>query len=135
MIPNRPADRDRDAESTALVPSSELRQISFLPESDHGVRLVSSQPWAQSSSSLLEHCSVDLRGLIIEKIPLFRQPDGGLGAGSPSCPQLDSDGHHRVDPTTGKRLYTPILRFADMDARRRWTKLVLAALQKGGVAP
>jgi hypothetical protein len=45
-------------------------------------------------------------------------------------PQLDAEGRQRIDPETGKRLYTPVVEIADKARRDRFQAEALAAVDK-----
>ena len=48
--------------------------------------------------------------------------------GLPNKPQVDQDGHHRTDPASGKRLYTPVVEIPDRAIRKRFQTAALAAV-------
>src|SRR5271155_3524726 len=48
--------------------------------------------------------------------------------GLPGKPQADQDGHHRVDPTTGKRLYVPVVEIPDKATREKFQAAGLAEI-------
>jgi hypothetical protein len=56
--------------------------------------------------------------------------DGKRWIGLPSKPQLGAEGRHRVDPSTGKKLYTPIVEITGTEARKRFQDAALAAVDK-----
>jgi hypothetical protein len=57
--------------------------------------------------------------------------------GLPGKPQLDQDGRHRIDPATGKKLYTPVVEILGKEERDRFQRLALAAVHRllGEAAP
>src|SRR4051812_6000377 len=98
-----------------------------------GARLVEWKPRPASSSSLLGHATVDFTGWLVHRVPIFRRGDGSLSAGTPSAPELDGEGRQRE--RDGKRQYWPVLTFANTEAKQRWERAVLAALDAGGIVP
>jgi hypothetical protein len=101
--------------------------------SDGQARLLNYRPWSRPGS-LIGHADVAFGSLQILRIPLFRKADSTVGVGVPSCPELGPDGRVRTDDS-GKRLYWPLVTFADADARERWQRAVLGALDAAGVTP
>ena len=67
-------------------------------------------------------------GIIIKECQLH-QRDSRWWIGLPSKAQVDSEGRHKVDPETGKRLYFPIIEIKG-EARRRFQEAALAAIDK-----
>jgi hypothetical protein len=53
---------------------------------------------------------------------------------SASGSERDGEGRHRIGED-GRKLYWPMIRFKDRDARLRFEKAVLTALADAGVAP
>lgn len=99
-----------------------------------GARLVEYKPWPQPNPSLLGKASVDFSGWIVHDIPIFRKADGGLSVGWPSAALVDADGQQRRD-AKGKRAYWAVITFANNDAKARWERSVLSALEAAGVVP
>lgn len=58
----------------------------------------------------------------------LHEKDGKRWIGLPAKPQIDSEGRHRKDPTTGKGLYTAIVEITGKDERERFQEASLAAL-------
>jgi hypothetical protein len=50
--------------------------------------------------------------------------------GLPGRPQLEPDGSHRVDPTTGKKAYVPVVEIYEKVARERFQRAALAAIDR-----
>jgi hypothetical protein len=66
----------------------------------------------------------------------------GLGdkrwIGLPSKPQIDSEGRHRGDPTTGKKLCTPVVEILDKQRYALFQRAALEAVDRllgKGAAP
>ena len=92
------------------------------------------------SSTLLYFCSLHLSpsGLVLRDCTLHEKPDGSRWVGLPGKPQIDAEGRHRKDATTGKALYTPIVEIAGKEERQRFQQAALAAIDKllgRGAAP
>jgi hypothetical protein len=68
-------------------------------------------------------------GLVLNDCTYHRRPDGAEWIGLPGKPQLDREGQHRKDPTTGKALYTPVVEVGGKEARERFQRAALAAVQ------
>ena len=69
------------------------------------------------SGIVLRECSLHVRG-------------DRRWIGLPSKPQLDTEGWHRVDSGTQKKLYTPIVEVTGKAERERFQKAALAAVDK-----
>jgi hypothetical protein len=50
--------------------------------------------------------------------------------GLPGRPQLDPDGRHRIDPATGKKSYVAIVEVVGKEARERFQKAAVAAIDR-----
>jgi hypothetical protein len=50
--------------------------------------------------------------------------------GLPGRPQLDADGRQRVDPTTGRKAYVPVVEIYEKAARERFQRAALAAIDR-----
>jgi hypothetical protein len=66
-------------------------------------------------------------GLVLRECPLHTKGNKRW-VGLPSKPQLDAEGCHRIDPTTNKKLYTPIVEITGTEARDRFQKAALEAV-------
>lgn len=120
-----------------IQPAPAVRQpdLPVLPrQPGAGARLVAFEPWPLPNPSLAGHATIDFSGWIVAKIPIFRGRDGGLSVGSPSYPKIDADGRVRVDEV-GKRQYSAAITFGNHDAKWRFTRAVLGALEAAGVQP
>jgi hypothetical protein len=87
--------------------------------------LVSWTLWPHGNSTLIGHAEIDLDGWIIPRIPIFRRPDGGLSAGTPTVSVPDDN--------AGRR-FIPVFRFRG-DGAARWSQMVIEALTNGGIEP
>jgi len=67
-------------------------------------------------------------GLIISNLTLHQKGDKRW-VGLPGIPQIE-DGRHRVDPATGKGLYTRALEISDRQRRDKFTEQALAAIDR-----
>jgi hypothetical protein len=95
-----------------------------------GVRLVRYDPWPFPNASLIGLAKIDFNGWVIARIPIFRRGDGSLSVGTPNAPEVDLDGRQRVRDD-GKRQYWAVISFANADAKERWQRAVLGALDEG----
>ena len=68
-------------------------------------------------------------GLVLRECSLHEK-NGQQWIGLPGKPQIDSEGRHRKDPTTGKPAYTPIVEIAGKAERERFQAAALAAVDK-----
>jgi hypothetical protein len=97
-----------------------------------GCRLVEWRP-VENNSSLVGRCTISFPGgWVVSGIPIFRDRNGGLSAGTPSIPLLDASGTPLLDANS-KRRYSAIVTFETKDARQRWNDAVLGALTFGGI--
>ena len=60
----------------------------------------------------------------------FHQQGERQWIGLPGKPQIDAEGRHRIDPTTGKRLYLPVVDIPDWRARARFQEAALIAIAR-----
>jgi hypothetical protein len=60
----------------------------------------------------------------------FHQQDERQWIGLPGKPQIDAEGRHRIDPTTRKRQYRPVVEIPDWRARRRFQEAALLAIAR-----
>jgi hypothetical protein len=72
--------------------------------------------------------SLQPSGLILHDCTLHRTADGREWIGLPSKPQVDREGQHRKDPSTGKPLYSPVVEIQDKEARERFQAAALTAV-------
>ena len=68
-------------------------------------------------------------GLVLRECSLH-QKDDRRWIGLPGKPQLDAEGRQRADPTTGKRLYAPIVEIAGKAEREAFQLAALAAVDR-----
>ena len=68
-------------------------------------------------------------GIVLRECSLHEK-EGRRWIGLPSKPQIGEDGRHRTDPTTSKKLYTPIVEVAGKNERERFQAAALAAINK-----
>jgi hypothetical protein len=77
-------------------------------------------------------------GLVLRECSLH-QKDNRRWLGLPGKPQLDSEGRHRMDASTGKALCTAVVEIAGKSERERFQQEALAAVDKllgrGSAAP
>jgi hypothetical protein len=75
-------------------------------------------------------------GIKINECSYHEEANGTRWVGLPGRPQLDTEGKHRTDPTTGRKLYVPIVEIVGAESRRRFKEAALDAvdrlLGKGG---
>jgi hypothetical protein len=112
------------------------RQNEVLPrprQPGAGAKLLKYRPWDRPGS-LSGHYDIDFSGWVVRRIPIFARADGALSVGSPSAPEIDGEGRHRIG-RDGKRLYWPLIRFRDRDARGRFERADLSALDAADIAP
>ena len=80
--------------------------------------------------TLLGFFSLDLSsGLSIREVPYHHKNDR-YWIQLPSRPQLNTDGQQRVDPTSGKKLYSPIIEIRDPARRANFQRGALSALDQ-----
>jgi hypothetical protein len=70
-----------------------------------------------------------LSGLVLREVSLHQKRDRRW-IGLPSKPLLDAEGCHRIDPATNKKPYVPIVEITGKEARERFEKAALAAVDK-----
>jgi hypothetical protein len=66
-------------------------------------------------------------GLVLRECALHAKGDKRW-IGLPSKPQIDAEGRHRIDPSTGKKAYSPVVEITGSEARRRFQKAALEAV-------
>jgi len=90
--------------------------------------------WVPSASGkLVGRADIELRnGWQIFGIPVFRDDDGVLNAGSPSIPLTDRDGSPLRDDR-GKKRYQQVFYFPPGECREWWNRTILDALFTGGI--
>jgi hypothetical protein len=98
-----------------------------------GAKLIAFRPWDRPGS-LRGHADIDFAGWQVMRVPIFVRGDGSLSVGSPSAAEVDGDGRQRLGEG-GKKQYWPLIRFRDRDARQRFERAVLGALDAAGVVP
>jgi hypothetical protein len=69
-------------------------------------------------------------GIVLRECSLHEAKDDRRWIGLPSKPQIGEDGRHRTDPTTSKKLYTPIVEVAGKNERERFQAAALAAVDR-----
>jgi hypothetical protein len=78
---------------------------------------------------MLGYLDVELPSpMIINGCKLMRGPNGRLWIATPAERQVDRDGNPRLDGG-GKPMWSPIVEFANREARERFNELVLDALR------
>lgn len=113
---------------------SDSRDLAERPPPSGGARLVNWTP-RSGTSSLIGLATVGFPGgWTVGQIPIFRDKEGALSAGSPSAAELDRDGRVRVDGE-GKRIYAKLIKFEGNAAFERWNSMVLGALAEAGIRP
>ena len=68
-------------------------------------------------------------GMELRECSYHRQGDKRW-IGLPGKPQIDQAGRHRVDPSTGKRLYVPTVAIPDPERRNRFQQMALDAVDR-----
>ena len=68
-------------------------------------------------------------GLVLRECTLHVNADRRW-IGLPSKPQLDADGKHRIDPSTGKKAYSPIVELMGKEERARFQRAATDAVDK-----
>jgi hypothetical protein len=92
------------------------------------------KPWPFDNPSLIGHATIAFAGgWVINAIPVFKRSDGSISAGVPSLPTLDGEGRVKLKPD-GKRDYHAVISFESGEARERWQRLVLGALDAAGIS-
>jgi hypothetical protein len=89
------------------------------------------RPVTKDNSSLRGFCALSLSpsGILLHGAALHERGDRRWVA-LPGRPQLDAEGRHRKDPTTGKPLWTPVVEIRGKDERERFQAAALAAIDK-----
>jgi hypothetical protein len=85
------------------------------------------RPMVRNSLQRFLTLRLEPSGLVSRECPLHTKGNKRW-VGLPSKPQLDAEGRHRIDPTTNKNLYTPIVEITGTEARGRFQKAVLEAV-------
>jgi hypothetical protein len=83
-------------------------------------------------NSLQGWCVLELSpsGIILRDCSLHER-DGARRVALPSKPQLDAEGRHRKDTSSGKLLWSPVVEIIkDKSARERFQAAALAAIDK-----
>lgn len=81
-------------------------------------------------NTLLGFLSLKLpSGLVLNECSLHQKGDSRW-IGLPSKAQIDAGGRHRTDPTTGKKLYLPVVELAGKEIRERFQAAALAAVDR-----
>lgn len=94
---------------------------------DSRIQVISFKPLAKRA--LLGFADLALPSGMVLRDCTVMQANGKTWVNAPSKPQLDNDGKQRVDQSTGKKMYAPVVEFADKRARDRFNEQALAALQ------
>jgi hypothetical protein len=68
-------------------------------------------------------------GIVLRECSLHEK-DGKRWIGLPSKPQIGKDGRHRLDTTTDKKLYFPVVEIAGKEERSRFQAAALAAVDR-----
>ena len=68
-------------------------------------------------------------GLILDEISVHTAPSGKAWAIPPARPQLDAEGRALRDER-GKVKYSPLIGFADLETRGRWSAQIIEALRQ-----
>jgi len=119
---------------TAITAPRHLAPASVTPaRADTRCQLVDWKPWPFENPSLLGHATVSFSGWVVNRTPVFRNRDGGLSVGSPSAPEIDAEGHIRINDV-GKKQYWPLLTFETKEAKDRFERMGLGALAAAGIA-
>jgi hypothetical protein len=88
---------------------------------------------AAGNSSLLGKATIRFNGgWIVAGVPIFRQADGSLSAGTPDAPLIGPNGAQLIDDA-GKRRYGKVISFEGSEARRRWNDAVVDAVTAAGI--
>ena len=88
------------------------------------------QPFRNPAGTVLGFLSIELpSGLVIHDAKLMVGQAGKHWIALPANKQIDKDGNPRLD-ADGKQLWSPIVEFANRDARDRFHELILAALRR-----
>jgi hypothetical protein len=92
---------------------------------------------AENRGSVCGFVTLRLPSGLVLRDCTFHQQDERQWIGLPGKPQIDAEGRHRIDPTTGKRLYLPIVEIPDRGQRERFQRAALAVdrLLEKGLAP
>ena len=95
------------------------------------VRLLSFKPAPRAGSTLFGYASVAFGVLVINDVPIFRTPDGGLSVGVPTAAEIGQDGRQREQD--GRKKYRQVLGFLSPEGRSNYEHGVLRALATGGI--
>jgi hypothetical protein len=68
-------------------------------------------------------------GLLLHRCSYHRHRDKRRVA-LPGCPQLDPDGRQRIDPATGRKLYSAVASIPDRSTREAFQAQALAAVDR-----
>jgi hypothetical protein len=68
-------------------------------------------------------------GIVLRECSLHEK-DGKRWISFPSKPQLDTEGRHRTDPNTRKKLYASIVEIPDRAAREQFQGAAIQAVDK-----
>lgn len=82
--------------------------------------------WPVETTTLRGHAVIDFSGWCVAHIPVGRRNDSTLWVGTPSMPAGERD---------GKKIYTPLITFSSPEAKHRWQRMVLTALDAAGIVP
>jgi hypothetical protein len=102
------------------------------PRTGRSAKLVQWRAMPDGNPSLLGYADINFGGWIIRGIPVFLRSSGEWSVGVPSVPQVTQDNRVKVGQD-GKRLYLAMLDFATSEDQQRYRRMVLTALQAGGV--
>jgi hypothetical protein len=94
--------------------------------------MITASDWRPLARNTLRgFCTLTLlpSGLVLRDCALHER-DGRRWVGLPSRPQIDSQGQHRKDATTGKALYTSIVEVVGKVEREQFQAAALAAIDK-----
>src|SRR5262245_28359101 len=108
-----------------------MSQVLTTGHAERACRVIEWKPWPFPNNALVGHATVNFSGWIVHRVPVFRRGDGSLSAGAPNAAEVDGDG--RIKLRDGKKCYSPVVSFETADARERWQRMVLAALDAAGI--
>jgi hypothetical protein len=115
----------------SAAPAQVTSPHTLRPEPPRAAAIVATD-WraAENRGSVSGFVTLRLPSGLVLRDCTFHQQGERQWIGLPGKPQIDAAGLHCIDPTTGKRLYLPIVEIPDRGQRERFQRAALAAVDR-----
>jgi hypothetical protein len=125
------AGSDRRSHTGPAAPAQVTSPHTLRPAPPRAAPIVATD-WraAENRSSVRGFVTLRLPSGLVLRDCTFHQQGERRWIGLPGKPQIDAEGRHRIAPTTGKRLYLPVIEIPDWRARARFQEEALLAIAR-----